>query len=311
MTTFSAIVAVCKSFGIGINNTLPWNIKDDLSYFKKLTEGHVVIMGKNTFFSIPEEHRPLKNRINVIVTRDIYQKCFAPYVNDPSVVIMSYNQITFSSDVYKDKEKFVIGGDIIYKMYALRTTKVYLTYIDKDYECDTFYDKLDSSYKLEEYGPLKYDSNENAYYRHLVYNKYMYNDFISCDKPYKSLATKIIEYGNHRADRTGTGTLSIFGHQMRFNMKDEIPILTSKRVPWKSCIEELLWFLRGDTDAKILQEKKVRIWDGNSTREFLDNVGLSHLEEGDCGANYSFQWRHFGAEYIDSKPIMKGWDLIK
>ena len=62
-------------------------------------------------------------------------------------------------------------------------------------------------------------------------------------------------------------------------------------------MEELLWFIRGDTDARHLAEKKIHIWDGNSTREFLDKAGLTENEEGDLGPVYGFQWRHFGAEY--------------
>jgi thymidylate synthase len=88
---------------------------------------------------------------------------------------------------------------------------------------------------------------------------------------------------------------------MKFDIKKIIPLLTTKRVPWKSCIEELLWFLQGKTDAIVLNDKACKIWNGNSSRQFLDKIGLHKLEEGDCGANYSFQWRHFGAEYEDCK----------
>lgn len=104
--------------------------------------------------------------------------------------------------------------------------------------------------------------------------------------------------GKTRSDRTGVGTVSIFGAQMRFNLRDDIfPLLTTKRVFWRAVVEELLWFIKGSTNAKELQDKKVHIWDGNSTREFLDKLGLTEREEGDLGPVYGFQWRHFGAEY--------------
>jgi dihydrofolate reductase/thymidylate synthase len=64
-------------------------------------------------------------------------------------------------------------------------------------------------------------------------------------------------------------------------------------------VEELLWFIAGSTSAKTLQDKGVHIWDGNSSRQFLDSVGLGHREEGDLGPVYGFQWRHFGAQYKD------------
>ena len=87
---------------------------------------------------------------------------------------------------------------------------------------------------------------------------------------------------------------------MRFSLRDDVlPLLTTKRVFWRGVAEELLWFLSGDTSAKTLQDKGVRIWDGNASREFLDSRGLQHREVGDLGPVYGFQWRHFGAEYVD------------
>lgn len=85
---------------------------------------------------------------------------------------------------------------------------------------------------------------------------------------------------------------------MRFSLRDNIfPLLTTKRVFFRGVGEELLWFIKGCTDAKELQAKKVHIWDSNGTREFLDKNGLFDREEGDLGPVYGFQWRHFGAEY--------------
>ena len=134
----------------------------------------------------------------------------------------------------------------------------------------------------------------------------------SADYVYKSLVNRVLLNGLPRSNRTDTDTLSVFGEHIRFNIEQFVPLLTSKRIPWKSCIEELLWFLRGDTDAKILQEKNVHIWDGNSSKTFLEKTGLSHLNEGDCGANYSFQWKHFGASYINCKSeyTNEGFDQI-
>jgi len=95
------------------------------------------------------------------------------------------------------------------------------------------------------------------------------------------------------------GTLSKFGVQMRFDLSERFPLLTTKSVFWRGVAEELLWFLNGETSAKKLQDKKVRIWDGNSSREFLDSIGLTEREEGDLGPVYGWQWRHFGATYTD------------
>ncbi|XP_071482306.1 thymidylate synthase-like [Diadema antillarum] len=107
----------------------------------------------------------------------------------------------------------------------------------------------------------------------------------------------IMTHGQVKGDRTGTGTKSIFGIQSRYNLRDQFPLLTTKRVFWRGLAEELLWFIKGSTNANELSEKKIHIWDANGSRDFLDKRGLSHYEEGDLGPVYGFQWRHFGAEY--------------
>jgi thymidylate synthase len=89
---------------------------------------------------------------------------------------------------------------------------------------------------------------------------------------------------------------------MRFSLKDgKIPILTTKKTAWKTCLKELLWFIRGDTDNKILKEQGVHIWDANGSREFLDSRGLQKYQEDELGPIYGRQWRHFNKQYIPNK----------
>lgn len=115
---------------------------------------------------------------------------------------------------------------------------------------------------------------------------------------YLDLIREVISSGVDRADRTGTGTRSVFGRTMRFSLRDgTLPLLTTKRVFWRGVAEELLWFVSGSTNAKELQEKNIHIWDGNGSREYLDKIGLTEREEMDLGPVYGFQWRHFGAQY--------------
>jgi thymidylate synthase len=116
---------------------------------------------------------------------------------------------------------------------------------------------------------------------------------------YLDLVKEIIYRGYLEEGRNGA-TRVVFGRTMRFSLADGIiPILTTKRVAFKTCFEELFWFIRGSTSNAELREKNVTIWDGNSSREFLDSRGLTDRAEGDLGPVYGFQWRHFNAPYTD------------
>jgi thymidylate synthase len=115
---------------------------------------------------------------------------------------------------------------------------------------------------------------------------------------YLSLVQKILEEGEERSDRTGTGVLGIFGAQMRFSLKDgQYPLLTTKRVFFRGVAGELLWFIRGRTCSKELADQGIHIWDANGTKEFLKSRGLEDREETDLGPIYGWQWRHFGGTY--------------
>lgn len=119
------------------------------------------------------------------------------------------------------------------------------------------------------------------------------------EEGYLNVLQKILDNGIERKDRTGVGTLSLFGEQMKFNLDGQFPLLTTKRTFWKGVAKELIWFIKGDTNAKNLQKDGIHIWDGNSSREFLDSRGLTHLEEGDLGPVYGFNWRYWNAKYTD------------
>jgi thymidylate synthase len=111
-------------------------------------------------------------------------------------------------------------------------------------------------------------------------------------KQYLDLLDRILTEGRTRPDRTGTGTRSVFGHQMRFDLRTGFPALTTKKLHLRSIIVELLWFLSGSTDVDWLQERNVRIWNEWATAEQTARFGR---REGDLGPVYGHQWRNFGA----------------
>ena len=115
---------------------------------------------------------------------------------------------------------------------------------------------------------------------------------------YLQLIEHILNNGTIEHSRNGI-TKSIFGNMMKFSLNDgTIPILTTKKVAWKTCFKELTWFIKGDTSNKLLNDMNVHIWDANGSKEFLKSRNLNY-EENDLGPVYGHQWRHFNAKYND------------
>jgi len=133
------------------------------------------------------------------------------------------------------------------------------------------------------------------------------------ENQYLNLLEDILTTDSEFVGRNGN-TLSIYGSAMHFSLENnKIPLITTKKVAWKTCLRELLWFIKGDTNNKHLKEKNVHIWDENGSRNFLDERGLYNNSEDDLGPIYGFQWRHYNAKYINCNTNYsnKGIDQLK
>ncbi|XP_023634383.1 bifunctional dihydrofolate reductase-thymidylate synthase 2 isoform X2 [Capsella rubella] len=335
--TYQVVVAATKEMGIGKDGKLPWNLPSDLKFFKDLTlttsdsaKKNAVVMGRKTWESIPSKYRPLCGRLNIVLTRSSGSNI----ANTENVVTCS--SIDSALDLLAappysmsiDKVFVIGGGDILREsLNRPRCEAIHLTEIDKSIDCDTFIPPIDtsayqpwySSFPICENG-LRYsfttfvrvksssagESFKERAESHALVDWKKFSSFLPKmifdrheELLYLNLVKEIISNGNLKNDRTGTGTFSKFGCQMKFNLRRNFPLLTTKRVFWRGVVEELLWFISGSTNAKVLQEKGIRIWDGNASRAYLDGIGLTEREEGDLGPVYGFQWRHFGAKYTD------------
>jgi|Transcript_95234 dihydrofolate reductase/thymidylate synthase len=325
----SVIVATTQKGGIGKDGTLPWKLPEDMAHFKKVTTAapigkmNAVVMGRKTWESIPTKFKPLSDRLNVVLSKSSKDSAFASTF--PAGVLLASSvedamaQLSTRDDV---SEIFAIGGESVYKEVVEMSAcaRIFLTRIAKDIECDAFFPAFDDRrFKLAYVSKSK--SCDLLPYDFVVYERIAdaeddsssvekiaspalaavgrSGEFLHDEYQYLNLVQEIIDRGVSMEDRTGVGTVSIFGTMMRFDLRRTFPLLTTKRVFWRGVVEELLWFVKGDTNAKHLSEKGVKIWDGNGSREFLDKRGLSHREEGDLGPVYGFQWRHFGAKYVD------------
>jgi dihydrofolate reductase/thymidylate synthase len=331
---FNIIVAHSfPKYGIGINGKLPWNLPKDLTHFKNITTRitpdptfqyiNTVIMGSKTWASIPAKYRPLNDRLNIIITRspkesDNPMLAYCKW-EDLTNILLKFNKANHKSldgKIYQIEKNFIIGGNSIYN-YAIESLDVCDIYATEIYqtgvEYDTFFPKINYSetntqFKLQNCGKFereKVERGEFLYYRFMRYRhqKYMIEvppDMIyqnKEEKAYLAIMKHTLENGIEREDRTGTGTISTFGNQLKYDLSETFPLSTTKRMFFRAIFEELMLYLRGQTDNKILNKKDIHIWDGNTTREFLDKRGLKEFREGDMGETYGFNFRHFGGEY--------------
>ena len=297
--SFSIITAIDSNYGIGYNNTLPWNIKEDMQYFKKITSSNksIVIMGKNTWLSIPENYKPLVNRINMIITSS---ESIPNLDNLENTLVFKNleNCLSIIKDIYNDYNVWVIGGEQLYREAISRNEckYIYLTHLCKTkntYKCDKFFPNIDTNFQIVSCKKLKYEDNKTLEF--LIYENL--STINNSEQNYLDKLKLIINSGIKRDDRTKIGTRSIFGTQFRYDLtNNQIPLLTTKNMYWKGIVEELLWFLNGKTDSKLLENKNVNIWKGNSSKEFLEKRGLEY-NEGDIGPGYGFSFRHWGGDY--------------
>jgi dihydrofolate reductase len=147
------IVAHCKNRGIGFKNKLPWQLSTDLRRFKELTIGdgnNAVVMGRNTWISLPHKYKPLPKRENIVLTTKIDQPIISKTNNAPSFMPSLHETIRFCNDKNIDKI-WIIGGELLYKtaLNSIDIDNIYITRIDKEFHCDTFFPNIPTYFNLE------------------------------------------------------------------------------------------------------------------------------------------------------------------
>ena len=315
------IVAYCDKQGIGKDNKIPWNISNEMLYFKKITTytnnpilKNVVIMGRKTWESIPQRFRPLSDRINIVLTKN---KNFE--VNDGVFIADSLESsfdIIHKIQNSNKKNVFIIGGETLYREGIINKYchKLYISEIYNKYECDRYFPDIPDKFKIMTVSNFCYESS--VHYRKIVYvNSELDNTELWKNKEeqqYLDCLVRITKLGNINVDRTGVGTYSTFGETFRYDLSDTFPLLTTKKMWLRAIFEELKFYLSGKTDNSILTEKGINIWNENTTRDFLDKRGLSHYPEHDMGESYGFNFRHYGSEYKTCKEDYtgKGFDQV-
>lgn len=292
------ILTTNKDNVIGINNKLPWHIREDLLYFKKLTINNMVIMGYYTFLSL--NLKPLSDRLNIVITSK-----YESYKNESNLIFLSSveNAIQYGLLLDDIQSIWIIGGRSLYEQIELiKPDEVYLTLVNIIIEdidviklSNNFFDYLNNNYKLIK----SEDINVCIFNKYIIKYKYIINKKIlySNEENYLNLLKNTIKDGDFRMTRNDY-TWSIFGSQIDFDVSNNFPLLTSKKIQFRIIFEELMFFINGYTDNKILKHKNIHIWSANTK----SNTKINLLED-DMGPMYGFQWRYFNASY--NKPNNK------
>lgn len=291
---FDIIIALNNNNGIGMNGKIPWKCPDDLSLFREITQNSILIVGRKTSEMLPE----LPNRMVLTISK--IKKCFKTFTSIKSA-------LDFSKYFYPEKKVFIAGGAEIYKLAFLNhkedINKIHISYIKNNSPCDTFF-------PIKEYLTPQWKGIK-TYFDTFTYELLQRTENEQ-EKQYLKLLEEILSSGKIRETRNGQ-TKSLFFKTMSFDLRKGFPLLTTKKMFFRGIVEELLFFLRGDTDSKLLQEKGVNIWKGNTSRDFLDSLDMTERKEGIMGPMYGYQWRYFNAKYDEKtgKPLEKGIDQLK
>lgn len=296
--TFSLVVAYSfPSRGIGEKGKIHWNIPDDMKRFVSITtqsdngKTPVIVMGRKTWDSLP--HKPLRNRINIVLSKTLTER-------SDSVIFCKFEDLLTElenlGDITTDIK--VIGGGEIYNLFLDSEhviSHVYTTEIYKQVEpsFDTTFPRLNDLFKIKDVSVFKGKGDE--YFRYITFTKD--GEWENTEEMHYLRLMKEIIGTDSRDDRTGVGTFGLFGKQLSYDLSDTFPISTTKRMFMRGIFEELMMYLRGQTDNNILVSKGIHVWDGNTTSKFLTSRGLSGYKEGDMGSTYGFNFRHFGATY--------------
>lgn len=293
---FEIIFARNENWVLGKDGKLPWNCKEDLALFYELTKDSVVIAGRKTIQTLPK-----------LQGRKVFCLCHkVPIIDNNDCKLFSYFGTALIEAQKISKKVFLIGG--------AETIKNVLT--NHEHYCDKIHMSVvkdtssgDATLHISLFCGWEINSEkkyESFTYQTLVKNR---DNF---EKQYLTLLADVALFGDKRDTRNGI-VKSVFFKNMSFDLRKGFPIITTKKMFFRGIVEELLFFLRGETDSKVLEKKGVNIWKGNTERKFLDNNGFKDRKEGMMGPMYGYQWRFFGAEYDkeSGKPKTVGVDQLK
>jgi dihydrofolate reductase / thymidylate synthase len=351
---FDLIVAINNDGLIGVKEygefSIPWPmLSGDMNFFRtkttittNQTQVNAIIVGYNTWKTLPNIYKKNTKRLNIIVSRP---DTGTENIHGGGIYTNTFeNALTIANQNANVDDIYVIGGAAIYDTALahplLRT--IYLTHVLDTYPKEnvveqkiyfplnpTMIDKLvDDGFLISINAQKIHDTGKNIFYTIKTFNttnlfSQMYfsmkklqricayepgsaltKNLTTGEYQYLNLIKTIMDNGIYKKTRNDI-TKSIFGYQLIYNLSEGYPLPTVKKSYPKTIFEELMWMVRGQTNVKILQQKNIHIWDKNSSKEYLSKNNLPY-DEGDIGPGYGFQMRHYGASYTNCSADYNG-----
>jgi thymidylate synthase/dihydrofolate reductase len=295
---FTIVFATDENGLFGLSGALPWKNSDDLKHFNRVTSDSfsipILLMGRKTFASLPKK---LEGRQHVVLSS-------AAVVEGADAVFPTIDSV-IAHEAFQNKTIFAIGGaGLIEELWTKHRTLISAIYYTKIHQ-NTPVLPTDSD-AIYVGGVIRAAMMAHVVAERRVGDATFYKIVQPPHEEYQYLALldDCLKHGSVRKTRNAT-TYSTFSNTIRFDLQRGFPLLTTKKVFLRGIFEELMFFLKGQTDSKLLEAKGVNIWKPNTTKEFISSCGLPY-EEGDMGPMYGWNWKHFGATYVDKSTDYSG-----
>lgn len=299
MKEFDLIVCLNKTGGIGYKKDIPWRCTKDLQYFKNKTENCNIIMGRNTWESLG--CKPLPDRNNIVIS------------SDPK---NSHSLIEAINSINNNDKIFIIGGSKLYEA-AINNPyckHLYINVLNIDTEADVFFPLIPNWFRIIKNSKnnwlVKYNKNFEQVSEKVLINIYKYKNTNFSEVQYINSLRKIHNFGRIINGRNGICYSNFGSLNFKYNLDQGFPLFTHRKIFFRGIVEELLFFLNGESNTKKLEEKGINIWKDNTSKDFLKSKNLPY-NEGDMGPMYGWNWRHFGDKYICSDNQYSGFDQLK
>lgn len=301
LTPFNIIVAIDAGNGIAKDSAIPWKSQSDGKFFNTTTCGNgknVVIMGRLTYESIPPEHRPLRKRKCVVISRTLKQE------QHPEIIVCeSFLNALEVIGGFKVEEVFLLGGEQLLQEavrdYLYLCKRIYVTRYKTDYRCDQFFPWDE----IKELPQLQTPTKTRDYIRYIIAPSIHHPELT-----YLSELKRLSEEGESKPSVDGSVITSMFGSQLSFDISERVPILTTRKLNVDSLIKELIFFINGETNIKLLEEQGVEKWKKETRENELIDRNLDY-EVGDLGPYFAYQWRKWGGNFLDKSS--DGFDQLR